>query len=112
MAEFLHIGHRAEDQIRKKFVFIMKWRVSGIWEVLVKSLFLGIISLGIKGKCAEGLEGVHGEGGIGKRNARGKRLLKFRDEKELCVENSWFYEKREAKSLIVRVDVKQKLILR
>ena len=35
------------------------------------------------GKCAEGFEGVHGGNGIGKRNAEGRRLLEFCDEREL-----------------------------
>ena len=35
------------------------------------------------GKCAEGFEGVHGGNGAGKRNAEGRRLLKFCDEREL-----------------------------
>ena len=33
------------------------------------------------GKCAEGFEGVHWENGIGKRNAEGRRLLEFCDER-------------------------------
>ena len=44
------------------------------------------------GKCAEGFEGVHRENGIGKRNAKGRRLLEFCDERELCVANTWFYK--------------------
>ena len=31
--------------------------------------------------CAEGFEGVHGWNGVGKRNAEGRRLLEFCDEK-------------------------------
>ena len=42
------------------------------------------------GKFAEGFEGVHGGNGIGKRNAEGRRLLEFCDEKQLCVANTWF----------------------
>ena len=38
----------------------------------------------------EGFEGVHGGNGIGKRNAEGRMLLEFCDEKELCVANMWF----------------------
>ena len=33
------------------------------------------------GKCAEGFEGVHGGNGVGKRNAAGRRLLEFCDER-------------------------------
>ena len=45
------------------------------------------------------------------RNAEGRRLLELCDEKELCVENTWFYKADKRKSLIVLVDAKQKLIL-
>ena len=44
------------------------------------------------------------------RNAEG-RLLEFCDEKELCVQALGFIRQAKGKSLIVRVDVKQKLIL-
>ena len=40
------------------------------------------------GKCAEGFEGVHQGNGVGKRNAEGRRLLEFCDERELCVANT------------------------
>ena len=39
-----------------------------------------------------GFKGVHGGNGIGKRNAEGRRLLEFCDERELCVANTWFYK--------------------
>ena len=42
------------------------------------------------GKYAEGFEGVHRGNGVGKRNAEGRRLLEFSDERELCVANTWF----------------------
>ena len=42
------------------------------------------------GKCAEDFEGVHGEW-YREKNAEGRRLLEFCDEKELCVANTWFY---------------------
>ena len=35
------------------------------------------------GKCAKNFEGVHGGNGIGKRNAEGRKLLYFCDEREL-----------------------------
>ena len=41
-------------------------------------------------KYAEGFEGVHGANGVGKRNAEGRRLLEFCDERKLCVANTWF----------------------
>ena len=37
------------------------------------------------GKCVEALEGVHGGYGIEKKNAEGRMLLDFCDQKELCV---------------------------
>ena len=49
------------------------------------------------GKCVGGFEGVHAGNGIGKRNAKGRRLLKFCDEKELSVANTWFYKEKKRK---------------
>ena len=49
------------------------------------------------GKCAEGFEGIHGEYGIGKRNAEGRMLLDFCDQKVLCVANTWYEKKDERK---------------
>ena len=49
------------------------------------------------GKCAEGFKGVHGENCIGKRNAEGRRLMEFCDEKDLCVTNTWFYNAEKRK---------------
>ena len=48
------------------------------------------------GRRIDGFEGVHGGYGIGKRNAEGRRLLEFCNEKELCVANTWF-EKEQRK---------------
>ena len=42
------------------------------------------------GKEIEGFEGDHGGNGIGQRNAKGKMLLEFCDERELCEANTWF----------------------
>ena len=36
----VRMGHKAEDQTKRKFVFMIKWRVNGTLEVVVKSLFL------------------------------------------------------------------------
>ena len=55
-----------------------------------------IISLGNfnrhVGKCAENFESVHRGASYWKKNAEGRRLLEFCDEKELCVANAWFYK--------------------
>ena len=45
---------------------------------------------GHNGEEIEGFEDVHGGNGIDKRNAKGRILLEFCDEKELCVANTWF----------------------
>ena len=42
------------------------------------------------GEEIEGFEGVHGGNEIGQRNAEGRMLLEFCDERELCVANSGF----------------------
>ena len=64
------------------------------------------------GKYAEGFEGVHGGNGGGKRNAEGRRLLEFCDERESCVWQILGLKRQtKGKSLIVPVDVQQKLIL-
>ena len=62
-------------------------------------------------KSAEGLGDVHRGNGIGKRNAEGRKLLELCDEKELCIAITCFYKADKNKSLILPVDVKQKLIL-
>ena len=48
-------------------------------------------------KCAEGFEGVHVGNGVGKRNAEGRRLLEFCDERELCVANTWLKKTDKSK---------------
>ena len=42
------------------------------------------------GEEIEGFEGVHGGNGIGKRNAEGRMLVEFCDERDLCVANAGF----------------------
>ena len=42
------------------------------------------------GEEIKGVEGVHEGNGIGQRNAEGRMLLEFCDERELCVANTWF----------------------
>ena len=105
----MRVRHQAEDQTHRKFVFMIKWQKSGTWKVLVKS-FLVYHFHGHGGKRAEGFEGVHAAMVLGKKC---RRLLEFCDEKELCVANTWFYkaDKKKKKSLILLVDVEQKLIL-
>ena len=45
----------------------------------------------------EGFEGVHGGNGIGQRNAEGRMLLEFCDEREVCVANTWFKKTEKRK---------------
>ena len=59
------------------------------------------------GKCAEGFEGIHGGYGIGKRNAEGRMLLHFCDQKDLCVANT-SYKKKDKRLLTVRAEMIQK----
>ena len=63
-----------------------EWDLGSSSEIIVS---LGDFN-GHVGKYAEGFEGVHGGNGVGKRNAEGRRLLEFCDERELCVANTWF----------------------
>ena len=49
------------------------------------------------GRWIDGFESVHGGCGIGKRNVEGRRLLKFCDENELLVANTWFEKKEQGK---------------
>ena len=42
------------------------------------------------GEEIESFEGVYGGNGICQRNAEGRMLLEFCDERELCVANTWF----------------------
>ena len=61
-----------------------EWNLESSCEIIVS---LGDFN-GHLGKCAEGFEGVRGENGSGKRNAEGRRLLEFFDEKKLCMANT------------------------
>ena len=70
-------------------------------EYELQNLSEGVFGLedfnGHVGEEIEGFEGVHDGNGIGQRNAEGRMLLEFCDERELCVANTWFkktYKKR------------------
>ena len=58
------------------------------------------------GRRIDGFEVAHGGYGIGKRNVERRRLLKFCDEKELCVANTWF-EKKEQRKITCSVGVNE-----
>ena len=74
-------------------------KMASEWDLVSSSEI--IVSLGDfnghLGKCAEGFEGVHGRNGVGKRNALGRRLLEFCDEKELCMANTRFQKTSKKK---------------
>ena len=48
-------------------------------------------------KYIDGFASVHGGSGFGIRNMQGKMLLKFCEEKQLCVANTWFQKKKKRK---------------
>ena len=52
---------------------------------------------GYVGEEMEGFEGVHGGNELDQRNAEGRMLLEFCDERELCVANTWFKKTDERK---------------
>ena len=84
----------------KMFVFKMKWQekldMESSSEIIVS---LGDLN-GHVGKCVEGPKGVHEGNGIGKRNGE-RILLEIRDERELCMANTWLVKQTKGKSLIV-----------
>lgn len=47
------------------------------------------------GKWIQGFESVLEGNGIGERNAEGRMLLEFCEEKELCVPNMWFILRKQ-----------------
>ena len=52
-------------------------------------VIFGLVDLnGNVGEETEGFAGVHGGNGIGTRNAEGRTLLEYCDERELCVANT------------------------
>ena len=62
-------------------------------------------------KCAEGFEGVHWGNGIGKKNAEGRRCWISVMKKRCVWQTLSLIRQKKGRSLIVWVDVKQKLIL-
>ena len=102
-------GHKAEDQTQRKFFFMMNWRVSGTLEVLVKSSSVGNFNGHVE-KCAEGFDGVHEGNGIGKKMQK-EDCWSFVMKESCAGQTLSFISHTRRKSLIVPVDVKQKLIL-
>ena len=49
------------------------------------------------GEEIEGFVSVHGGNGIGRKNAQGRMLLEFCDERELFVANTWFKKSEKRK---------------
>ena len=48
------------------------------------------------GKKLNGFESIHGGNKIGEKNLKGR--LEFRDQKNLCVANTWFKKKKKRKT--------------
>ena len=90
----MHMHHEVKSQ-KETFYEEMarEWRMENANELV---LGLGDFN-GDVGKCAEGFEGIHGGYGKGKRNAEGRMLLDFCDQKELCVANTWYKKKDKRK---------------
>ena len=62
----------------------------------MKEMTLGIGDFnGYVGKKVDRFESVHGRNGIGEQNLKGRMLLEFCDQKDLCVANTWFKEERK-----------------
>ena len=83
------MGHKAEGQTHRKFVFTMKWRVSGTCQVLVKSPFLWRISIDMYGKVLRVLKmcigGMVLEKEVQKKDCRSSVMTKS------CA-NTWSYK--------------------
>ena len=61
-----------------------EWDLGSLSEIIVSLEYFNR-HVGI---CAEGFECIHGENGIGKRNAEGRRLLEFCEKRELGMANT------------------------
>ena len=82
------------DAVKERFYEEMacEWSMENANELVLR---LGDYN-GLAGKCAEGIEGIHGGYGIGL-NAKRRMLLDFCDQKELCVANTWYKKKDKRK---------------
>ena len=73
----MRMGQKAEDQTQRKFVFMMNWRVSGTWDVLVKSSFLWGISINMWGDVLRVLKVYTGGIVLGKEMQKGEDCWSF-----------------------------------
>ena len=71
--------------------------MSGAWQTKMNWCWDWEISMAMLGNVRKDLESIHGGYGIGKRNAEGRLLLDFCDQKELCAANTWFKKKDKRK---------------
>ena len=105
------MGHKVEDQTLRKFIFMMKWQVSGD----LGSSSEIIISLEdfnrLVGKCAEGFKGLHGKMVLGKEMQMEEDYWSSVIKKSSAWQALGFTRQTKGKSLIVLVDAKQKYIL-
>ena len=84
-----------------------EWDLGSSSEIIVS---LGDFN-GHVGKCAEGFEGVLGGNGVGKRNAEEEDCWSFVMKESCALQILGLKRQTKGKSLIVPVDVEQKLIL-
>ena len=87
-------SQRRKPDARRRH-FMRKWRVSGIWQTQMNWCWDWEISIAMLENerkdlkvCMEGIE---------KKNAEGRMLLDFCDQKELCVANTWYKKKDKRK---------------
>ena len=81
-----------EEEV-KRVICACEWDLQNPSEVI---LGMGDFN-GHVGRRIDGFGSVHGGYRVGKRNVEWRRLLKFCDEKELCVANTWFEKKEQRK---------------
>ena len=104
------MGHKTEDQtekVRFNDEMASEWDLGSSREMIVS---LGDFNGHVE-KCAEGFEGVHKENGIGKKMQKEGNCWSFVIKESCGWQTLGLKRQTKGKSLIVPVDVKQKLIL-
>ena len=91
------MDHKQGGRLKKSTDSMMNWQANTSYKILVKWYSDWGDFNGHVGEEIEGFQGVHGGNGIGQRNAEGRMLLEFCDERELCVANTWFKKTDERK---------------
>ena len=97
--------------MQRKFVFMIKRGVSGTCKVQMKSLFLWGISMDMWGNVLRVLKMYTGGIVLGKEMQKEEDCWSFVMKESCAWQTVDFVRQTKGKSLIVPVDVKQKLIL-